>query len=169
MVPRGWQCVKHAVSQRFARRLPALLDGVEFRCERGEVHETQRLLVLAAEFVDPLATMCWPIVDEEQDTPPSSERTPDKAEKLALPFSLRERIHEPPLGSRTEDVGGGVLVVDEDNGVASTSCPATRNDRNQTERCFVLRGYDESSSLVDAHHSPRFFLNAAMVAASAPR
>lgn len=128
MVLRGWERAEHAVRQRGTRWLPALLDGVKFRRERRKILDAQRLGTLSAECVDELPLVRRTVVDEEEDATPTLQRELDETEKIALAFPLAERVREPSSGSRAEDVCADVLVVDQDDRIAASSCPATRHD-----------------------------------------
>lgn len=169
MVLRCWERAEHAVGQRCSRWLPALLDRVEFRRVRRKIHDAQSLLVPSAELINEPSVMRGAVIDEEKHAVPASQRELEKPDEVALAFALAERVGEPSQGSRAEHVRADVLVVDENNRVAAAARPAARDDGNQAEGCFVLRGDDETSSSIAAHQSARFFLNAAIVAASARR
>ena len=73
----------------------------------------QRLLVPTAELFNEPASVCRAIVDEEQDSAPSSQCELEKPDELALAFAFAEHIREPPLGSCSEYVGADVFVVDK--------------------------------------------------------
>ena len=167
MVLRGGKRAKHSICQRRSRWLPALLDGIEFRSICWEPLETERPAVSTTELTNKSSLVRGAVVDEQQDATPSSQGGLEESNEFSLSFAFVERVHEPSLGSCSENVCADILVIDEHRRVAAASCPAARDDGNQAESCFVLSSDDESALLVDAHQSSRFFLNAAIVAASA--
>ena len=122
-----------------------------------------------AKVPDKLPLVCGAAVDEQQHATPAPQGEFEKPDELRLPFVLVERVRKPPLGSGPEDIRADVLVVDEDGRVAAASRPAPRYDGDKAECCLVLCSDDEPSSPILPHQATRFFLNAAMVAASARR
>jgi hypothetical protein len=130
MILRGRQRAEHAICQRCSCWLPALLNWIEFRRVRRKILYAQRFLMSMTELINLFTMVCRSVVDEEQDATPSSQRELDKSEKVSLPFSFRERVREPSSGSCTKNVGADVLVIHENDGVASSSRPAARDDGN---------------------------------------
>ena len=121
------------------------------------------------EIVDEFTVMCWSIIDKQEHATPSCEDFLKKFHEFSLSFALRKRIDEASLTSRAKHVRAHIFVIDEYDGLAATSCPTARYDWNQSEGCFILCCDDKLSLLVLVHQSARFFLNAAIVAASARR
>lgn len=162
-----WQRAQHAICQRSSCWLPILLDGVEFWRVCGEVLDADCFLVSTTEVVDEFAVVRWSIIDKQKHTIPCGESFLEKLHEFSLSFALCKRVDKAPLTSCSEYICAHVFVVDEHHGLATSSCPSACNEWNQSEGCLVLGCDDKMSSLVLAHQSSRFFLNAAIVAASA--
>jgi hypothetical protein len=114
MVLRCWQRSEHAIRESCSRRFPALLDRVEFRSICWESLEAKRLVVSTTELTDQIPFVCRAVVDEKQHATPTSQGELKEFDKLALTFALAERVREPSLGPRPEDVRANIFVVDND-------------------------------------------------------
>lgn len=169
MVLCGWQRQEYAIRERRSRRFPTLFNRIEFWSICRKTFQAECLAVSTTELTNKSALVRRTVIDKEQYATPSLQGTLKEPDKLSLSFALAECVHEPSSGSRPEDVRANVLVIDQHRGIAAAARPSTCDNGNQAESCFVLGSDDETSSFVCPRQSSRFFLNAAIVAASALR
>lgn len=90
MILRGWQCVEEPVGQRLPRRLPALLNGIEFGRVRRKMHYSECLLVGFQKLLNLSPPVPGGIVNNQENLAPFFLQLPQKSHKAALGFMLAE-------------------------------------------------------------------------------
>ena len=111
-----------------------------------------------------LAMMRTGIVNEEQNLPPTFADLVEETNKVLLLLGLRERENKALAASCTECVGAFVCVIYQNHWPAAFPCPASCNERNQSEGGLVFCAHDKTFRSIISGFPPRLFLKASISA-----
>ena len=92
MILGSWKCAKQPVGQCPSRRLPALLNGIEFRSVEREMQHPERLSIGFQKGGNLTPPVPGGAVNYQEHPAPSFLQLPQEPHKAALCLPLAERI-----------------------------------------------------------------------------